>query len=212
MNDRNNTIAGWVLGAGIVALGAGILSSEYFHAERPEKMGYPIEGVVEAGGGAGPAEEPIETRMAASDAANGEKIFAKCAACHTATKGGANGVGPNLWNVVGEGIGQGAGGFAFSDALKSKGGNWDFASLDHWLTSPRKFAEGTKMTFAGLSNGKDRADLIAYLNKQGDAPKPMPAPAAAPAAPEGDAAKAADAGAAPANAAAPAEAAPAEKK
>ncbi|MBS0504069.1 MAG: cytochrome c family protein [Proteobacteria bacterium] len=210
MNDRNNTIAGWVLASGIVALGAGILSSEYFHPERPEKMGYPIEGVAEEGGAAAAKEEPIETRMAASDPANGEKVFQKCAACHTATKGGANGVGPNLWNVVGEGIGQGAGGFAFSDALKSKGGTWDFASLDHWLTSPRKFAEGTKMTFAGLSNGKDRADVIAYLNKQSDAPKPLPAAApAAAAAPAGDAAKAADAGAAPANAAAPA---PAEKK
>lgn len=203
MNDRNNTIAGWVLAAGIVALGAGILSSEYFHAERPEKMGYPIEGVAEEGGAGAAKEEPIETRMAASDPANGEKVFQKCAACHTATKGGANGVGPNLWNVVGEGIGQGAGGFAFSDALKSKGGTWDFASLDHWLTSPRKFAEGTKMTFAGLSNGKDRADVIAYLNKQGDAPKPLPAPAAAPPAAEGDksggteAGKAADTGAVP---------------
>lgn len=208
MNDRNNTIAGWVLASGIVALGAGILSSEYFHPERPEKMGYPIEGVAEEGGAAAAKEEPIETRMAASDPANGEKVFQKCAACHTATKGGANGVGPNLWNVVGEGIGQGAGGFAFSDALKSKGGTWDFASLDHWLTSPRKFAEGTKMTFAGLSNGKDRADVIAYLNKQSDAPKPLPAAApAAAAAPAGDAAKAADAGAAPANAAAPAPAA-----
>lgn len=210
MNDRNNTIAGWVLGAGIVALGAGILSSEYFHAERPEKMGYPIEGVAEAGGAGAAKEDPIETRMAASDAAAGEKVFQKCAACHTATKGGANGVGPNLYNVVGEGIGQGAGGFAFSSALKAKGGAWDFASLDEWLKSPRKFAEGTKMTFAGLSNGKDRADVIAYLNKQGDAPKPMPAAAAPAAAPEGEAAKPAEGGAAPAeaaNAAAPAAAA-----
>lgn len=215
MNDRNNTIAGWILGAGIVALGAGILSSEYFHGERPEKMGYPIEGVAEEGGAAAAKEEPIETRMAKADPANGEKVFQKCAACHTAVKGGANGVGPNLWGVVGEGIGTGAGGFAFSDALKAKGGAWNFAELDQWLTSPRKFAEGTKMTFAGLSKGQDRADVIAYLNKQSDAPKPMPA--AAPAAPESDAAaKPAEAGAAKpaeAGAAAPANAAaPAEKK
>jgi cytochrome c len=198
MNDRNNTIAGWILGAGIVALGAGIVSGEYFHAERPEKMGYPIEGVVEAGEDAGPAEVPIEQRLATADPTHGATVFQKCAACHTTTKGGANGVGPNLWGVVGEQIGQGVGGFPFSDALKSKGGAWNFTELDEWLTSPRKFAAGTKMTFAGLSKGQDRADVIAYLNQQSDSPKPLPKAGAAPAdtagGPEG---KAADTGAVP---------------
>jgi cytochrome c len=198
MNDRNNTIAGWILGAGIVALGAGIVSSEYFHAERPEKMGYPIEGVVEAGAGGAPAEVPIEQRLATADPAHGATVFQKCAACHTATKGGANGVGPNLWGVVGEPIGQGVGGFAFSESLKSKGGAWNFAELDEWLTSPRKFADGTKMTFAGLSKGQDRADVIAYLNQQSDSPHPLPKPEAAPADAAGGAeGKSADTGAVP---------------
>ena len=187
MDNRMNTIAGWILGAGIVALGAGIVTGEAFHAERPEKMGYPIEGVVEEGGaGEAAAVVPIETLMAKSDAAAGEQVFAKCAACHNAQKGGANGIGPNLYGVVGEPIGQGKAGFAFSEALKGKGGNWTFASLNEWLTSPKKFADGTKMTFAGLSKGEDRANVIAYLNKQGDSPQPMPAaaPEAAPAAPD----------------------------
>lgn len=206
MNDRNNTIAGWVLGAGIVALGAGILSGEYYKAERPEKMGYPIAGVEEGGAGGAAAEVPIAQRMAAADPANGEKVFQKCAACHTINKGGANGVGPNLYGVVGEGIGQGVAGFPFSDALKSKGGAWDFESLDKWLTSPRKFADGTKMTFAGLSNGKDRADLIAYLNQNSDSPHPLPkAEAVAGDNPGGEAAKSADTGA---KGAAPATGAP----
>ncbi|QHL89941.1 c-type cytochrome [Sphingomonas changnyeongensis] len=174
MDDRNNTIAGWVLGAGIVALGAGIVSSELFKAERPEKMGYPIAGVVETGGGAAAAEEPIEARLAAADPAAGEKTFAKCAACHSINKGGANGVGPNLWGTVGSNHAHVAG-FAYSDALKGKSGPWDWASLDAWLKSPRKYAEGTKMTFAGLSDAQDRANLIAYLNTQSDAPKPLPA-------------------------------------
>jgi cytochrome c len=162
-------------------------------------MGYPIEGVVEGGeGGGAAAEAPIANRLATADPANGEKVFQKCAACHTATKGGANGVGPNLYGVVGEGIGTGAGGFAFSDALKSKGGAWDFDALDKWLTSPRKFADGTKMTFAGLSKGSDRADVIAYLNQQSDSPKPLPKPEAAPAdTAGGPEAKAADTGAVP---------------
>ena len=197
MNDRNNTIAGWVLGAGIVALGAGILSSEFFHAERPEKMGYPIEGVA-VEGGAAEAEVPIETLLASADPANGAKVFQKCAACHTATKGGANGVGPNLWGALGKPHGH-VPGFAYSEALKSKPGVWDWNSLSEWLKSPRKYAEGTKMTFAGLSNAKDRADVIAYLNQQSDSPQPLPAaPAAGEAAGDnagGEAAKAADSGA-----------------
>lgn len=205
MDNRTNTIAGWVLGAAIVALGAGIVSGEYFRAERPEKMGYPIEGVVEEGGeGGAAAEVPIETLLAKADPAAGEKVFAKCAACHTATKGGANGIGPNLYGVVGEAIGQGAGGFPFSDALKSKGGTWNFDLLSQWLTSPRKFAEGTKMTFAGLSKGEDRANVIAYLNSQSDHPQPLPTAAAAPAAAPAADAKAAAATGEAANAAAPA--------
>lgn len=200
MNDRNNTIAGWVLGAGIVALGAGILSSEYFRAHRPEKMGYPIEGVVEEGGGEAAAEVPIETLLASADPANGAKVFQKCAACHTITKGGANGVGPNLWGALGKAHGH-VPGFAYSDALKSKPGTWDWTGMSEWLTSPRKYAPGTKMTFAGLSNGKDRADLIAYMNQQSDSPMPMPAaPAAdeAAAAPApGEAGASADTGAGP---------------
>ena len=174
MNDRNNTIAGWVLGAGIVALGAGILTSELYHAERPEKMGYPIEGVVEEGAGGAAAEVPIETLLASADPANGSKIFAKCAACHTVTKGGANGVGPNLWGTLGKPHGHVAG-FAYSSALKAKPGVWDWAGMSEWLKSPRKYAEGTKMTFAGLSSAKDRADVIAYLNQQSDSPLPLPA-------------------------------------
>ncbi|MBU3077998.1 c-type cytochrome [Sphingomonas quercus] len=195
MDDRTNTIAGWALAGGIVALGLSIVTGEYFRAERPEKMGYVVEGVVEEGegGGAAEAEQPIAFYLAKADPAKGEQVFKKCAACHNADKGGPNALGPNLWNVPGEGIGQGAGGFAFSDALKSKGGNWDWDSLNAWLKSPKAFAPGTKMTFAGLSKPEDRADVIAFLNQHSDAPKPMPAaPAAAPAAEAGT-----DAGAKP---------------
>ena len=120
MNDRFTTTAGWVLFAGIVVLGTSIVSGEYFHAERPEKMGYPIEGVVLEGEGGAAAEKPIDFSVA--DAAAGEQVFKKCAACHNADKGGANQLGPNLWAVLGEPIGKGAKGFAFSEALASKAG------------------------------------------------------------------------------------------
>lgn len=182
MQDHKNTIAGWVLFAGIIVLGGSIVTGEVFHSERPEKMGYPIEGVVLEGEGGAAADKPIDFSIA--DATKGEQVFKKCGACHNADKGGPNALGPNLWNVMGEAIGKGAGGFAFSDALASKGGNWDFDSLGQWLANPKKFAPGTKMTFAGLSNPQDRADVIAFLNAHSDSPRPLPAaPAAAAAAP-----------------------------
>ena len=208
MDNRNNTIAGWVLFAGICALGLSIGSGMLFASHNPEKPGYPIE---DAGGGegGGAAAVPLPNLLAAADVAKGEAVFAKCAACHTINSGGANGIGPNLYGTMGEAIGQGKGGFAFSDALKNVGGSWDFEKMDHWLTSPRKFANGTKMSFAGLSSAEDRANLIVYLNAQGSN-LPLPAAEAAPGA---DApAEGADAAAADAAAPADAAAAPAEAK
>jgi cytochrome c len=202
MSDRFNTIAGWTLFAGIVALGAGIVSTKMFHSERPETMGYAIEGVEAEGAGAAASGPSLNTLLASADVAAGEKVFAKCMSCHTVTQGGANGLGPNLWGIVGDKVAEGRGGFAFSDALKKVGGNWTFDQLNKWLTSPRDFANGTKMSFAGLGDPKDRANIIAYLNKQGSN-LPLPAADAAPAA-GGD--KAAANAAAPAsNAAEPAK-------
>jgi cytochrome c len=188
MDDRFNTIAGWVLFAGIVALGSSIVAGEMFKSERPEKMGYPIAGVEQEGEGGAAAEQPIEVYLAKADPAKGQQIFNKCMACHNAEKGGPNQLGPNLWGVLGEPIGQGKG-FAFSDALSKKGGTWNWDNLSQWLTSPRNFAPGTKMTFAGLSNPQDRADVEAFLNSHSDSPQPLPkAPAVAAGGPAGPAA------------------------
>ncbi|MET1757133.1 cytochrome c family protein [Novosphingobium sp. RD2P27] len=185
MDDRFNTIAGWTLFAGVVGLGLASISSHYFSANkphRPETMGYEIEGVEAEGGEA--AEVPIATLLASADVAKGESVFAKCTSCHTINAGGANGIGPNLHGVVGKPIAQHPG-FAFSDALKSKGGNWTFEAMNEWLKSPKAFAPGTKMTFAGLSKAEDRANLIAWMNTQGSN---LPLPAAADAPAEGAAA------------------------
>ena len=176
MDDRFNTIAGWVLFAGIVALGGSIVAGESFHSERPEEMGYPIEGVVQEGEGAAEAEKPIAFYLASADAAAGEQVFKKCTACHNVDQGGANALGPNLWGVVGKPHGAHPG-FAFTDALKGVPGNWDFKALDSWLANPKKYAPGTKMTFAGLSNPEDRANVIAFLNAHGSN---LPLPAAPP--------------------------------
>jgi cytochrome c len=209
MDDRNTTAAGWVLAALIVALGASIVTGEVYHQGRPEKMGYVVKGVeASPEEGAAAAEKPFEFYMAQADASKGAQTFKKCQTCHTAAKGGPNGLGPDLWGVVGEPIGQGANGFAFSDALKSKGGNWDFAKLNVWLTSPKAYAPGTKMTFAGLSDPQDRANVIGYLNSQSDHPQALPkAPAAEAAKPA-----AGEAGAKPAAEAAGADAAKAKNQ
>ena len=209
MDDRSNTIAGWVLAGGIVALGLSIVSGMYFHAEAPEKEGFAV--AAEAGGEAGGAAAvPIATLLATADIAKGEAAFKKCAACHTIAQGGPNGIGPNLWASMGKPHGHVAG-FSYSDALKSVPGNWDFEGMDKWLANPKKYAPGTKMTFAGLGNPEERANLIAYLNAQGsNLPLPTP-PAADAAAPAADAATGEAAAAPAADAAAPAAATPAAK-
>ena len=179
MDDRFNTIAGWVLFAGIVALGSSIVAGEVFHSERPEKMGYPIEGVEEEGEDGEEAEQPIAFYLATADAAKGEQSFKKCVACHNVQPGGANALGPNLHAIMGAPLAAKAG-FAYSDALKSKGGTWTWDAMSDWLKSPKGFAPGTKMTFAGISDPQERANLLAWLNGQGSN-LPLPAPPAAPA-------------------------------
>lgn len=178
MDSRFNTIAGWALGAGIVLLGATLVTGEIFKAERPEHMGYPIEGVVEEGGeGGAAAEPPIAALLQTADASAGEAVFRKCAACHTVAQGAPSGLGPNLWGTMGAPLAHVAG-YNYSDALRSKGGSWTWEAMNEWLRSPRAFAPGTKMTFAGLGDPQDRADLMAYLNAQGSS-LPLPPPPAA---------------------------------
>ena len=174
MADRNNTIAGWALAAGIVALGSSIVFGKLFHGEVPGegKQGYVIQGV-ESGEGGGAAEVPLATLLAAADPAKGEAVFAKCKACHTINSGGANGVGPNLWGAMGKPHGH-VPGFAYSDALKAVPGNWDWEGMNKWLANPKKYAPGTKMSFAGLKKPEERAALIRWLRDQADAPIALP--------------------------------------
>lgn len=183
MQDHNNTIAGWVLFAGIIALGATVVSGEIFHAGRPDTMGYPIEGVVLEGEGEAEAERPIAFFLATADAARGEQVFRKCAACHNADPGGGNALGPALHGVMGAAIAAKPG-FAYSPALKEVGGSWGWDNMSAWLANPRQFAPQNKMTFAGLSNPQERADVMLFLNSRGGnlTVPPPPAEEATPAA------------------------------
>jgi len=176
MDNRFNTIAGWTLGAGIVFLGAWLVTGEMFHSGRPTPMGYPIKGVKQDGP-VGEQEQPIAHYLQTADAARGQGQFSKCSACHTINQGGANGLGPNLWGRMGAPIAAVAG-YSYSSALQGKAGQpWSWDNMSAWIESPRRFAEGTKMTFAGISDPQDRADLLVYLNSQGGSLQLPPPPA-----------------------------------
>ncbi|MEM9502026.1 MAG: cytochrome c family protein [Pseudomonadota bacterium] len=168
-SDLFNTAAGWVLFAAGLGLGLSILSGKYFHGndpQRPEQLGYVIEGVVEEGGPVAEMTMAAALNMEETTPLAGEKVYAKCASCHTITPGGANGVGPNLHAIMGAPI-AGKEGFAYSSALIEKGGVWDWEAMNEWLKSPRSYAEGTKMSFAGLSKIEDRAAVALFMNMAG---------------------------------------------
>ena len=118
--------------------------------------------------------DPVEPLLAAADVKNGENIAKKCLQCHSFEKGAAAKVGPNLYNIVMNKFGH-MEGYAYSDALKSKTGQWTFENLNAFLHKPKEFIPGTKMAFVGIQKVKDRADLIAYLHTLSDNPFALPA-------------------------------------
>jgi len=120
-----------------------------------------------AGGG------ELAARLAGGDAAAGVALLARCRACHTLDEGGARRVGPNIWGIVGKAKGTSEG-YAYSDALANAGGTWTFADLDGYLTAPREFMPGTKMTFPGIPDAADRANAILSLRALSNDPVPLP--------------------------------------
>ena len=126
-----------------------------------------------AGGDGAFSPAKVEALLAKANPDAGADSFKKCAACHTDAKGAPNKVGPNLWNVIGRPVGSVAG-FAYSDAVKGKGGNWTWESLATYLHDPRTAIPGNKMAFAGVGDDADLADLLVYLRKQADTPAELP--------------------------------------
>ena len=182
-----NKILGAILGTCLITLALNIAAGAIFAPEKPAKPGYVVAVKAEAGGekaAAAPKEVPLPERLAKASVDKGKATAKQCEACHTFAKGGPNRVGPNLWNIVGSKRGEGRG-FNFSSAMKAKGGSWTYDELDKFLTDPRGYVSGTAMTFAGIKNDQQRADVIDYLHTLADSPVPLPKAEAqnAPAAP-----------------------------
>lgn len=172
-----NKILGALLFTCLCLLSLNIAAEALFHPAKPAKPGYEVATAEPAAGDHGAAakepDEPIEKLLASATVEKGANAAKKCAACHTFGKGEPNRVGPNLYGVVGRPKGT-EGGFDYSAPMKSKGGNWSVDDLDKFLANPRGFVPGTKMSFAGLPRGSERADVIAFLNSKADNPAPLP--------------------------------------
>jgi cytochrome c len=171
-----NKIAGAVLGTGLFLVALNITAEAIFAPNHPAKPGFEIEVKPQAATGPGAQaapEEPIEKLLASATVDRGQTAAKACAACHNFQKGGPNGIGPNLFGVVRR-LRASAPDFAYSDAMKAKGGEWTIEDLNKFLTNPKEFVPGTKMNFPGFARGSQRADVIAYLNSLADNPKPLP--------------------------------------
>lgn len=178
-----NKMAGAFLGVVFVVMSISIVSDAIFDSPVPEKAGYAVEvegGDSHGGGGEAKADagpEPIAPLLASADVGAGEKVFKKCAACHTTEEGGANKVGPNLWNIVNRPVASGDG-FNYSASLTEfSSGNsvvWDYAHLNGFLLKPKAYVKGTSMGFAGLKKVEDRANIVAYLRTFASSPAPLP--------------------------------------
>lgn len=198
-SNQFNKFAMAGLGTVFVLFGASILSEAIFEPEAPETPGYIITaaetGEAKSEEATGPAYPPVAPLLASADAAAGETVFKKCAACHTVEKGGPNKVGPNLYGLVDRPIASHEG-FSYSAAMKAfgEGKDWTFEELNGFLWNPKKHVPGTAMGFVGLKNVADRANILVWLNStHSDNPAPLPAEAPAAGAPAAEAPAAAEA-------------------
>ena len=173
-----NKIIAAILMVALMVIGIGKIADGVFHVEKPEKPGYKVELIDQSTSEKSEITKVVEkidiaAIMATGDLLSGEKIFKKCAACHSIVKGGGNKIGPALYNVVGRSVG-GIADYKYSKTLSTYNKNWSFEELNGFLTKPAAYLKGTKMAYAGLRKEKDRASIIMYLNQNGDNPLPLP--------------------------------------
>ncbi len=172
-----NKLVAAVLVAGLVFMAISVGVDELWHENTLEATVYAVP---ETGDGAAAVETVAEDLgpslielLAMADTAAGEKVAKKCTACHNLAKGGPNKVGPNLWDIVGNDV-AGRAGYNYSNVLSGLDGDWSFEALDAFLTKPKAFAPGTKMSFGGIKKPGDRANIIAFLRMLSDNPVALP--------------------------------------
>ena len=173
-----NKIVAAILLVALLIIGISKISNIIFYVEKPKVQGFTIEtSQISSSTTTSEKQEKevidIAALMATGDVVSGEKVFKKCAACHSIKKGGANKIGPALYNVVGRKIG-GVSDYKYSKALSEYKKEWNFEELNGFLIKPSKWIKGTKMAYAGLRKEKDRASVIKYLNQNSDNPLPLP--------------------------------------
>ena len=171
-----NKIIVSIVFAVILIVGINKITDSIFYVEKPEKSAYQVAGVTTVASTT-TGETSLETGnimalFASTSAADGAKIFKKCAACHSIAQGGGNKIGPALWGVLGRKAGT-VSGYKYSKSIVAYGKPWLFEEMDGFLTKPKDWIKGTKMSFVGLKNAKDRAAVILYMNENTDSPLPL---------------------------------------
>ncbi|KFX72286.1 MAG: cytochrome C [alpha proteobacterium QL1] len=174
-----NKIAAAVLVTILLIIGIKEISDIIFHVEKPQQSAYKIAGVdlkTETNSETTKKDELqlnlITPLLASASIDEGANLFKRCAACHVVEKGGANKVGPGLWNIVNN-KSAASEGYKYSAALQAYGKNWTFEALNKFLYKPTQYIKGNKMGFAGLNKESDRANIIAFLNSKSDSPAPL---------------------------------------
>ena len=174
--EINKIIAAIILTI-VIVLGVNKLADVIYYVKAPEGNTYKIVAetkeiskgdTVKTGG-----DININTLLALGNIDHGKMIFKKCAACHSASKGGGNKIGPALWGVIGRKAGS-INDYKYSKAMSELDKPWNFEEINTFLIKPKDYVKGTKMAYAGLKKEKDRASIILYLNNQSDSPLPLP--------------------------------------
>ena len=174
-----NKIIVSIVFAVILIVGINKITDSIFYVEKPEKSAYQVASVTTAASTTSTETNSTSSEsgnimalFASTSAAEGAKVFMKCSACHSIAEGGANKIGPALWGVLGRPTGS-VPGYKYSKAMAAHGKNWSFEEMNGFLTKPKDWIKGTKMSFAGLKKAEDRAAVILYMNENTDSPLPL---------------------------------------
>jgi len=174
-----NKIIVSIIFAVILVLGINKITDSIYLVEKPEKSAYQVASIVTTASTStsqttseGAETGNIMALFASTSAADGAKVFKKCAACHSISQGGGNKIGPALWGVLGRKAGS-VSDYKYSKAMAAYGKPWSFEEMNGFLIKPKDWIKGTKMAFAGLKNAKERAAVILYMNENTDSPLPI---------------------------------------